>query len=287
MTINVMFVIRAVFVPHLWDIVEYLFSGAIAGFAVTGYYAIKIFLEYFTRLIDEGDSTFDSSNNLSQMISIFTFTMVAVCFAAPAAMSKTLAIEAISIVGATFFASMAILLILVKLTSGFQNMLKSGIGAEASPSLWIMIPILTLLGITFVRLMMGFEHNFKAETHATSFLVLTTVIVSLQLVFGKIGYFVMRRNRYFRTYVNGDKLSIPSFSLICPGVAFMVFWFFFVHFGFVHTHIVSKYSLVYFLMLLPGVLVQIKTIQVFLKLENKFKLLNLFTNNGKVANYNS
>jgi hypothetical protein len=46
MTINVCFVLGALFVPGLWDIVEYLFPFALIGFATVGYYAIKIFMVY-------------------------------------------------------------------------------------------------------------------------------------------------------------------------------------------------------------------------------------------------
>jgi len=272
MTINVLFIVGAVFIPGLWSIVEYLFPAALGAFILTGTFAVKIFLEYFTRILSRGDYDLDANNNLSQMISIFAFTMVAVGFAAPAAMSKTLAIEAIGTLGAIFFSSIAILLILIKLTIGFQSMLKNGISPEASPSLWIMIPILTLLGITFTRLLMGFEHNFEHHVPKMGFLVLTAVIVSLQLIFGKLGYFVMRQNRYFDTFVFGKKRSVPSFALICPGVAFMVFWFFFIHFGLVHTGIVGKYTLLYFLLLLPGVYVQIKTLYYFFVLSSKFSL---------------
>jgi len=34
MTINVFFIVFALFVPHLWDYVEYLFPGALAAFVI-------------------------------------------------------------------------------------------------------------------------------------------------------------------------------------------------------------------------------------------------------------
>ena len=46
MTINVCFILGAVFVPGLWSVVEYLFPFALAGFAIVGFFAIKIFLVY-------------------------------------------------------------------------------------------------------------------------------------------------------------------------------------------------------------------------------------------------
>lgn len=270
MTVNVLFILGAVFVPGLWGVVEYLFPAALLAFALNGYFAIRIFMEYFLRLIINGDYNLDQNNNLSQMLSIFAFTMVAVGFAAPAAMSKTLWVETIGTIGAIFFSSAALLLILIKMTLGFQSMLKNGISDEAAPSLWIMIPILTLLGITSIRLIMGFEHNFHAEPGPEIFLVLTATIVSLQLMFGKLGYFVMRRIGYFRTYVRGEKRSVGSFALICPGVAGAVFGMFFLHFGLIHMGIIEKFSTVYLLLLAPIVTLHMLTVYYFFLLKSRF-----------------
>ena len=44
MSINVCFVLGALFVPKLWSVVEYLFPFAILGFLVAGAYALNIFM---------------------------------------------------------------------------------------------------------------------------------------------------------------------------------------------------------------------------------------------------
>ncbi len=272
MTINVCFVIGAVFVPGLWSVVEYLFPFALMGFMVTGYFAIKIFMQYFARLLTTGDFDFTKNNNLSQMISIFTFTMVAVGFAAPGAMSHYVQINAIGIFCAIFFASIAMLLILIKLVLGFNDMLKHGISSEASPSLWIMIPILTLLGITYIRVSFGLEHHFEQELAKASLFTFTSLVVSLQVIFGMIGYAVMKKINYIPEYIDGDKKSPVSFALICPGVAFMVFGMFFVNFGLTLNGIVDKYSIGYFIAMLPFVYVQYITVVYFFKLKKKFSI---------------
>lgn len=46
------------------------------------------------------------------------------------------------------------------------------------------------------------------------------VLLSVQILFGMIGWTVMRRLGYFADYVWGDKGNAGTFSLICPGVAF-------------------------------------------------------------------
>jgi len=272
MTINVCFVIGAVFVPGLWGIVEYLFPMALISFAIAGVYSIKIFMQYFSRLIQTGNFDFEQNNNLSQLISIFAFSMIAVGFAAPGAMSHNTVINAIGIFGAIFFASIAILLLMVKVTLGFKGMFKYGISTESSPSLWILIPILTLLGITFVRISFGFDHHFNTPLSPISLFTLTSFIVSLQIIFGLLGYSVMKRLNYFSEYIHGEKKSPVSFALICPGVAFFVFGMFFINLGLVFNGVVSKYSIGYFILMLPFIFVQIKTIVVFFKLKNKFSL---------------
>jgi len=272
MTINVCFIFGAVFVPGLWGVVEYLFPFALIGFVVVGYFAIKIFMEYFSRLITNGDFDFTKNNNLSQMISIFAFVMVGVGFAAPGAMSHNLTMNAIGIFGAIFFSSIAILLLLIKLILGFKNMFEHGIAKEASPSLWILIPILTLLGITFVRISFGLSHHFDQELAKSSLFTLTSSILALQLIFGLLGYKVMKSMNYFEEYTLGDKKSTVSFSLICPGVAFMVFGMFFVNFGLAANGIVDKYSIAYFVAMLPFMYVQFKTVGLYFRLKSKFEI---------------
>ena len=271
MTINVCFVLGAVFVPNLWSIVEYMFPFALIGFLATGYFALKITFEYFSRLLTTGDFDFTKNNNLSQMISIFALSMISVGFAAPGAMSHNLTINAIGIFGALFFGSFAILLLIIKITIGFKNMFEQGISTEASPSLWIIIPILTLLGIMMIRVTFGLDHNFDSQMSKSSLFTLTSVIVSIQIIFGLLGYKVMKLNGYFEKYIDDENTkSSVAFALICPGVAFMVFGMFFINFGLTYNGVIEKYSIAYFILMLPFMYVQYKTIMCFFTLKKKF-----------------
>ena len=272
MTINVCFILGAVFVPGLWGVVEYLFPFALIAFAIAGYFALKIFINYFTRLLTKGDFDFSKNNNLSQMISIFAFSMVAVGFAAPAAMSHNIIINSIGIFAALFFATIAVLFMFIQITIGFKNMLELGLGLETAPSIWIIIPILTLLGITIIRILFSLEHNFNAPMSKSSLFVLTSIILSLQIVFGILGYIVMKKMGYFEMYIESANKSAISFALICPGVAFMVFGMFFINYGLIFNNIVDKYSLAHFIVMLPFIYIQVKTIIYFFKLYKKFSL---------------
>ena len=270
MTINVCFVLGAVFIPKLWDFVEYLFPFALISFAIAGYFALKIFLDYFSRILINGTFDFSKNNNLSQMISIFAFSMVAVGFAAPGAMSHNITINAIGIFGALFFASIAILFMFIKITMGFKDMFEKGLNLETAPSIWIVIPILTLLGITFIRVSFGLEHNYATPLNKSSLFVFTSTVLSLQIIFGILGYMVMKKMNYFEKYIHSDDKSAVSFSLICPGVAFFVFGMFFINFGLAYNGIITKYSIAYFIIMIPFIYIQIKTIIYFFKLYKKF-----------------
>ncbi|MBG7600941.1 MAG: hypothetical protein IZT60_00135, partial [Gammaproteobacteria bacterium] len=92
------------------------------------------------------------------------------------------------------------------------------------------------------------------------------MFLSLQIVVGLIGYKVMKRVGYFRDYSQGAKADAGSFSLICPGVAFVVFGMFFIVFGLVKNGLVEPLSPAFFMLLLPLALIQLQTVRVYFRL---------------------
>ena len=198
--------------------------------------------------------------------------MIAVGFAAPGAMSSNIVVNSTGMFFAIFFSALSILLIFLKIILGFKNMFEHGVGLETAPSIWIMIPILTLLGITFIRLSFGLEHNLESVANKSSLFVLTSVILSLQIIFGILGYMVMTKMGYFEKFIKSNDKSALSFALICPGVAFFVFGMFFINIGLTYNEIIAKYSLAYFLLMIPFMYIQVKTILLFFRLYKKFSL---------------
>ena len=266
MSVNVSFILGAVFVPGLWSVVEYLFPAAIATFLAIGIYALKILGDYFSRIFIKGDFKFTENNNFTQMIAIFALTMVAVGLAAPGAMSHHKEINAIGMFLSIFFLSIAIILMVIKMTIAFKSTLKHGVDKATSASLWMMIPILTLMGITIIRLTMGLHHGFEETLSKPSFFIITSVVISLQIFIGMIGYKVMKAVGYFRDHSKGDSANAGSFALICPGVAFFVFGMFFLVFGLVQNGLVDLMSPAFFVLITPLVLIQIQTLRVFFRL---------------------
>lgn len=284
MTVNSLFIVGAIFVPGLFGVIEYLLPGALVAFLVIGIYALRIFAKYFSRFITNGDFDFGKNNNLSQMIAIFSFSMIAVGLASPAAMSHNIATSTIGLYLSLFFATIAVSLIIIKLTFGVQAMFNQGINKAGSASLWIMIPILTVLGITFVRLFAGVNHNFF-ETQPSPYIifVVLTTFQALQIIFGIVGYVVMKRLGYFEDYVFGNSKDAGSYALICPYVAFSVLGNFVIGWGLLKTGIVPKFSIMHFILLAPFVAIQFRGVQLILTLNKKHFSAKAAENKVKAA----
>jgi hypothetical protein len=266
MSMNVAFVLASLFVPGLWQVIEWIFPFALVAYIAIGVYALRIYGAYFVRLLVKGEFNFDRNNNLSQLMAIFAFAMIATGLAGPGAMSHTQVVNAIGIFGSIFFLSLSLLLAVVKLVLGMKSMFRHGIARESSYTIWILLPILTLFGISGIRIIMGLHHGFEEPLSKPGLFVFTSVILSLEILIGILGYKVMRQLGYFDDYLRGDKRDAGSFALVCPGVAMFVFGFFFITFGLLKNGLVTPMSPAYFLLLAPFIWVQIKTVTVFLKL---------------------
>lgn len=270
MSMNASFILAALTFPGLYDVIEYIFPFALIGFFIIGFYALKIYIQYFTHMVISGDFDSSANNNFSQLIAIFAFAMIAVGFSAPGAMSSNGIVSGIAIFMAIFFLIIALSLTLLKIVFAMRDILTHGITKETSVSIWIMLPIFTLSGITLIRLTFGFYHHIIHDTVPTAWLFLVTAsLFSLELMFGAIGYFVMKKMGYFKDYIYGKEKSSLSFAIICPGVAFFVLGFFFIMAGLVKNGLIGMFSPTFFIMLILIAIVQYKTIRVFFILEKK------------------
>lgn len=269
MTVNCSFAFFAATIPNLWTIVEYMFPGAILAFLAIGIYALRIFADYFSNFMIKGEFDYAKNNNLTQMMGIFAFSMISVGFAAPAAMTHYKIVSAISLFLSIFFLVLAVTLAFVKITLGLKSIFQYGISKEGSVSLWIAIPILTIIGITMVRMFFGLSHNWDAHGNISALFVFTSAVLSLQIAFGIIGYVVMKRIGYFDEYLNGDKKSAGVYALICPGVAIFVFGMFFIFYGLIKNGLVERFSPAYFIVLLPFTIIQLKTAWTTIKINKK------------------
>ncbi len=268
MTINVLFIIGAVFVPNLWGSREMLFPLALAAFAIIGFYGLKIYLDFFSRILTEGGYDCAKNNSLGQMISVFAFSMIGVGFSSVAAMSHEKAFFTLGIFGAVFFVATAIILGVIKLVLGFRAMMEHKAEAETTPTLWIIIPILTVIGIAIYRLKMSLMHNFHIEASPAEVALFLVVLLVIQLFFGLIGWSVMRKAGYMKRFVDGNEKSAGAYALICPGVALFVLGNF-VLAWLAKAGVIERMSTLHGVLYAPLVYLQVLTIVLFFKLNKK------------------
>ncbi|HRD74836.1 MAG TPA: hypothetical protein PK264_02690 [Hyphomicrobiaceae bacterium] len=269
MAVNVGFIFGAVFVPGLWEQRELLFPLAVLAFAAIGILAMRMFLAFLGRNLAFGGFDCAKNNSLGQMLSVFTFAMVGVGLSAAAAMSQVKWIVAAAFAGAMFFIVAAGILGVVFLVLGFRAMMEHAAAEETTPTLWMLIPILTVFGIAVFRLKMSLAHTFNSPVTTGEIFALLLGIVAAQLLFGLIGWAVMSRVGYFAKYVSGGTRSPGSFALVCPGVGLFVSGQFLVHAALVRLGLIELYSIAHGLVLLPLLALQVATIALFFKLSKK------------------
>ncbi|MEZ5126086.1 MAG: hypothetical protein R2826_07555 [Thermoleophilia bacterium] len=270
MSVNVAFVLGALFVPGLWGVKEYLFPFALLAFAAIGAYAFGLFGRYLTRILTHRNFDIEDTNHFSQVLPSFAFAMIATGFAASAAMSDTKTYVVIGLLGTFLFFAASVSWIAIKLPVSFGAMLRHGMATEAGPTLWMGIPIFTLFGITILRDASGIAHTLLHTTiPAIVWLVFFGLLVAAQVVMGLTGWAIMRRQSYFKDYIRGEKRSIAAYGLICPGVAVAVLAQFFIHWGLVSTNIVAKFSPIHLALLAVVAVVQIVTIATVVRLNRK------------------
>ncbi|OIQ42399.1 MAG: hypothetical protein BM560_08250 [Roseobacter sp. MedPE-SWde] len=244
MTINGGFIVGLVFVPQLWSVVEYLFPAAMVAFLLVGLWAFRLIGHFLGRVLAEGGA-FDMTahNSFAQLLPAFALSMVAVGLSAPAAMSGNTLVVGTSLVLSTFFGITAMLYAAYASVTAFSSMLMHGTARESGPTLMVIVPLLTVLGIMMLRQNHGLHTAFEVHGSPAETLIMLARILTIQIVFSLLGLLVMTRQKYFSDFVFGSKLSPGSYALICPGVALSVMLHFFINKGLVGAQIIDKFGL--------------------------------------------
>jgi len=264
MSLNAGFIIAIVFVPGLWKIIEYIFPLSIFIFVLLGIWASRIYLCFFSHVLQHGSFDNTINNSLAQLLPSFTFTMIGVGLSAPASMSHNETVIGISFFLSLFFISTALFLGFIKLIMGMNDMFKEGASLSSLPTLWVVIPILTTAAIAIMRLSHGL-HTLDLGQGASD-IILLVIIFSLQIMFALMGMAVMKQMNYFQLLLSGEEKSPVSFALICPGVALVVMGHFVINKVMVESSLISQFDLFYIGFSFIFVLLQIITGWLLLRL---------------------
>ncbi|SHM77675.1 hypothetical protein SAMN05443432_11627 [Roseovarius litoreus] len=246
MTVNVGFILGLVFVPGLWGVVEYLFPLAMIAFALIAYLAFRRIGGFLGRVLGEGGVLDVTANNsFAQLLPAFALSMTAVGMAAPAAMSTVALTVGSSLIASIMLGTIAGLYALVAAIAGFNSILHHGTSRESAPTLMVVVPILTVLGIMTMRQEHGLHTTFGAHGGVADNLLLTTTILAVQFVFLALGLLVLRRQKYADAYMRGEGNSAGAYALVCPGVALSVMLQFWINKGLVGAGLIAKFSVAY------------------------------------------
>lgn len=270
MTVNVGFTIGLVYVPNLWAVVEYLFPAAMVAFVMIGGLALRMVGHFLGRVMTEG-GIFDvtANNSFAQLLPAFALAMVAVGLSAPAALSTSATVVAAALTLSTFFGVIAALYAVLGAVTALNSMLHYGTSKEASPTLMIIIPLMTVLGILILRQNHGMHTTFEGHTSAAGTFRLLSVLLTIQVMFAMLGWVILRRHNYASTYLTGSEASPGSYALVCPGVALTVMGFFWINKGLVEIGAVDKFGAAYWALTAVVIAVQLATIALVLLLNRK------------------
>jgi len=94
-------------------------------------------------------------------------------------------------------------------------MFSEGLDESALPTLWIWVPVLTVLSITFMRQDHGVTHTLGLASQG-DWLMPLLLVVSAQVFVIVFGAIAMQSYAYLPRIWRGEIHNAPAFSLICP-----------------------------------------------------------------------
>jgi hypothetical protein len=261
MAVNVGFILGLVFVPGLWGAVEYLFPLAMVAFLAIAALAFAQIGRFLGRILSEG-GIFDvtANNSFAQLLPAFALSMVAVGLSAPAALSTTPAVVGLSLILSGALGTVAALYAIVAAITAFTSMLQHGTARESGPTLLIVVPLLTVLGIMWLRQSHGLHTTLGAHVEAAATFMTLTKILAVQLAFAALGLLVLRRQGYAKAFLTGDGNSPGAYALVCPGVALSVMTHFWVNKGLVEAGLIEKFGTGYWALTAIAVALQVAMI---------------------------
>lgn len=269
MAVNATFIVGLVFVPGLWSVVEYLFPLAMVVFIAIGVQAVRLIGRFMARVLTDGGFNCAANNSFAQMLPAFALAMTGVGLAAPAAMSQVPAIVAVSLALSTLFIVSALIIAAVALILGFRAMMENGAATESAPTLMILVPLMTIVGIAFLRQGHGLSTTFDSAQAPIDTLMFLMRLLAVQLVFLGLGLAVLARQGYARIFLFGEKRSAGSYALVCPGVALSVMLHFFINKGLVEAAIITRFGVAFWSLTTLALLVQFATIALVILLNRK------------------
>lgn len=270
MSINGGFILGLVFVPGLWSVIEYLFPLAMVAFLAVGWLAFKQLGQFIARVTASGGFDCAKNNSFGQMLPAFALAMTGVGLAAPAALSANATVAGIALILSSFFLIAASVIVLVGFVLGMRSIMENGVAAEQAPTLMMIVPITTILGILLLRQAHGLEVSFGVHMDGAEKMMLLTRLLSVEVLFALFGLTVLGATGYVRRFLTGDAISPGNYALVCPPVAMSVLTHFWINTGLVGAGLIEKFGTAYWALTAVAIALQLSAIAllVFLHLRH-------------------
>ncbi len=270
MSINGGFILGLVFVPGLWSVIEYLFPLAMVAFLAVGWLAFKQLGQFIARVTASGGFDCAKNNSFGQMLPAFALAMTGVGLAAPAALSANATVAGIALILSSFFLIAASVIVLVGFVLGMRSIMENGVAAEQAPTLMMIVPITTILGILLLRQAHGLEVSFGVHMDGAEKMMLLTRLLSVEVLFALFGLTVLGATGYVRRFLTGDAISPGNYALVCPPVAMSVLTHFWINTGLVSAGLIEKFGPAYWALTAVAIALQLSAIAllVFLHLRH-------------------
>ena len=142
-----------------------------------------------------------------------------------------------------------------------EHLACDGPAPEAAPTIMVVVPILTVLGIAALRQNHGLHTTLEAHSVAADTFMFLTQMLSVQILFALLGLLVLRRQGYGARFLSlSGTRSAGSYALVCPAVALSVMTQFWVNKGLVASGLIAKFGVAYWAFTLPAIALQIVSI---------------------------
>ena len=89
----------------------------------------------------------------------------------------------------------AVLIALIVMVMSIRPMLENGVNVEAAPTLMVVIPLITVVGIALMRQNHGLHVHFDVQGGAGETLRMLTQLLSVQVIFALFGLAVLGARR--------------------------------------------------------------------------------------------
>lgn len=255
--------------PYALDIDEILLGLALLLVAMIGWKALNIYASFLSHMATQALAEDSKGNNLGQMISILSFSMLALTFAALSSLSTIKATLVLAFFFSTLFTTLAFAVAFVWFMPQLRILTESKISPESSPLLCFSLTVICALTLASLYLDLSLLSSFGANTDAGHAFSLMSFAISISLFAGFLGKELIQSHGFWDRLLRGDLYASGLYAVLCPSISLCILGHYVINVGLVQTSLLEAWNVYYWLFHLPLIALQAFSIQLFFRLNAK------------------